>query len=247
MDTKTIKDVLVSSAATRRNFLKVAALAGAGVALGGQAVSLKAEAATDDPSSILGIALTAEFLAVTTITNALANASALGLDAATTTTLQAILAEEAIHVRYLQSYGAVPTYGTDAQAAFSYPSGATTFTDLPTLANTLVLLESAFVAAYMAAVRDFASDARADLAQLAYQIGAVEAGHRALARVVGKFVPFSDVAFESNLLGSVAAGATFLSNQGFLSPTAGNTYNYFDVLTANAITSYSHLLLQSTP
>lgn len=247
MDTNTIKDILVSSAATRRNFLKVAALAGAGVALGSQAAPFKAQAATDDPSTIIGVALTAEFLAVTTITNVLNNAAALGLNAATTTTFQAILAEEAIHVRYLQAYGATPAYGTDAQAAFSYPSGAKTFTDVPTLANTLVLLESAFVAAYMAATREFAADARADLAQLTYQIGAVEAEHRTLARVVGGFVPYSDLAFQSNLLPSVVAGATFLSNQGFLTPTAGNTYNYFDVLTANAISSYSHLLLQTTP
>lgn len=245
MDTKKVTDILASSAATRRNFLKVAALAGAGVALGGQALPLKAEAATDDPATIIGVALVAEFLAVTFQTNAVANASALGFDAPTLTTIQAILAEEAIHVRYLQAYGAVPAYGTDAQAAFSFP--ANVFSDKATYASTAVLLESAFVAAYMAAVRDFAADARADLAMLAYQIGAVEAEHRALSRLVGSFVPFSDIAFESNLIGSVADAATFLSNQGFLSPTAGNTYNYLDVLSTNAINNYSHLLLQTTP
>ena len=245
MDTNKLTDVLSSSAATRRNFLKVAALAGAGVALGGQAFPMKAQAATDDPATIIGVALVAELLAVTFQTNALANAAAIGLKPDEVTTVRAIVAEEAIHVRYLQAYGAVPAYGTDAFASFSFP--AKTFSDRLTYANTAVLLETAFVAAYMAAVREFASNARADLATLAYQIGAVEAEHRALSRVVGGFVPFSDIAFESNLLGSVADAATFLSNQGFLSPTAGNTYNYSDTLTTNAIANGASLLLQSTP
>jgi hypothetical protein len=245
VSTDKIPGVLGGSPARRRDFLKVAALAGAGVALGGKTLALPVSAATDTPPTIIGVALTAEFLAVTFQTNALANASAIGLTSAQVTTIQAILAEEAIHVRYLQAYGAVAAYGTNASASFSFPAG--TFSSASGYATTAVILETAFVAAYMAANRELAANGRADLAQLTYQIGAVEAEHRALSRVIGGFVPYSDVAFEPNLLANVAAGATTLSSLGFLSPTGGNSYLYVDSLTANAISSYSYLLTQTTP
>src|SRR5438105_2794855 len=101
-----VTDILGTSAASRRNFLKVAAAAGAGVALGRQAFPLAAHAANDDPKDGLRTLLTAEYLGVTFYTNVLANATTLGLPPAALPNLQAILAAEAIHVRGLQSYGA---------------------------------------------------------------------------------------------------------------------------------------------
>jgi hypothetical protein len=249
VDTDKVKDMLGSSPASRRNFLKIAAMAGAGLGLGGVGVALPAHAATDDPPTIVGVALTAELLAVAFQTNALANASAIGLTANEVTTIQAILAQEALHVRYLQAYGAVPAYGTNAEATFVLPAG--TFSSRTGYANAAVLAETAFVAAYMAATRDFAADGRADLAQLTYQLGAVEAEHRALARVIGGYVPYSDVAFELNLLGNVAQAATVLTNLGIIptgTPPAGAiTIQYFDVLTTNAINNYATLLTKTTP
>lgn len=235
-----VPDVLSNSPSSRRNFLKYVAMASTGVALGGIGFPLAAHAANDDPPTIIGVALTAEYLAVTFVTNALGNASTIGFTSSETTTLQAIAAEEALHVAYLRAYGAAAPYG----GPFAFPSG--TFTTRSGFANTAVLLETAFVAAYMAAVRDLAADGRDDLAQLAFQIGAVEAEHRALARVIGGFVPFSDVAFEANLIPTVATAATFLTNTGFLAPSTGNSYAYTDANQSQAL-SYAHLLTQTTP
>ena len=231
---------ILETSGSRRNFLKTAALAGAGVALGGAAFPLAAHAATDDPPTIISVALVAEYLAVTFQTNAIANATAIGLTQAEVTTIQGVVAAEAIHVDYLKAYGARDIY----TGPFAFPAG--TFTTRNGYATTAVILETAFVTAYMAAVREFAADARADLAQLAYQIGAVEAEHRALSRAVGNYLPYADLAFETNLIPNVAAAATVLTNLGFLSPTAGNSYAY-TAANQNQAMSYIGLLTQTTP
>src|SRR5690349_26074 len=99
-----VPDALSNSPSSRRNFLKYVAMASTGVALGGIGFPLAAHAANDDPPTIIGVALTGEYLAVTFITNALGNASTIGFTSAEVTTLQAIAAEEAIHVAYLRAY-----------------------------------------------------------------------------------------------------------------------------------------------
>jgi len=240
MEELLVDNEILANSASRRNFLKTLAAASAGVALGGAAFPLAAHAATDDPPTIIAVALVAEYLAVTFQTNALANASAIGLLPAEITTIQGVVAAEAIHVDYLQAYGAVAPY----QGPFAFPDG--TFTSRAGYANTAVILETAFVTAYMAATREFAADARADLAQLTFQIGAVEAEHRALSRAIGNFLPYADVAFETNLIPNVATAATVLTNLGFLSPTTGNSYAYTAANQQEAM-SYVHLLTQTTP
>ena len=55
-------------------------------------------------------------------------------------------------------------------------------TDTATFLTTLIALEEAFIAAYMAAAQIFSSLGQHDLVQLAIQIGATEAEHRAHAR-----------------------------------------------------------------
>jgi len=249
-DTNKIVDLAQSQANSRRNFLKVALAAGAGAALAGKALNvIPAHAATDDLPTIINVALVAEQLAVTFQTNALLNAATIGLKPDEVTTIQAVLATEALHIRYLQAYGAAPAYGTQQFTQFSFPAG--TFSSRKGYANTAIFLETAFVTAYMAAVRDFAADARADLAGLAYQIGAVEAEHRALSRSVGGYAPYSDLTFELNLIPNVATAATVLGGGGFLSPASGNTYTYTDFvgnsLTTNAINAYARLLTAQTP
>jgi len=244
------KEILETSD-SRRNFLKTLAAASAGVALGGAAFPLAAHAATDDPPTIISVALVAEYLAVTFQTNAIANATKIGLTPAEVTTIQAVVAEEAIHVDYLKAYGAQDLY----TGPFTFPTG--TFSSRNGYATTAVILETAFVTAYMAAVREFAADARADLAQLAYQIGAVEAEHRALSRSVGNFLPYSDLAFETNLIPNVAAAATVLTNLGFLAGgTAANDASAsasgpvtlaYTAANQNQAMSYIGLLTQTTP
>jgi len=240
MEELLVDNEILANSASRRNFLKTLAAGSAGVALGAAAFPLAAHAATDDPSTIINVALVAEYLAVTFQTNALANAGAIGLLPAEITTIQGVVAAEALHVDYLQYYGAAAPY----QGPFAFPAG--TFTSRAGYANTAVILETAFVAAYMAAAREFAADGRADLAQLAFQIGAVEAEHRALSRAIGNFLPYADLAFETNLIPNVATAATVLTNLGFLSPTTGNSYAYTAANQQEAM-SYIHLLTQTTP
>jgi hypothetical protein len=194
------------------------------------------------------VALVAEHLAVTFITNTLGNASTIGFTPAEVTTLQGILATEALHVVYLKAYGATAlgTYGSDVQAAFNFPSG--TFSNRLGWANTAIFLETACNAAYMAANREFAASGRSDLAQLTYQLGAVEAEHRALARAVGGYAPFANRAFEADLVSNVLTAATVLGGNGghnfnFLSDGG---YQYNTAVQANAL-SYASLLVQTTP
>jgi len=255
VDTSKIASPLDTAPSSRRNFVKMAAAAGAGLVAAGALVPHKALAATDDPATIIGVALTAELLAVTFQTNAIANATTIGLTPAEVTTISAILATEAYHIRYLEAFGAVPAYpGYVVNAAtqsvpFTFPTG--TFSSRAHYANVAILLETAFVAAYLAATRAFAADARADLASLTFQIGAVEAEHRALSRAVGGYAPFSDVTFELNLLPNVAAGAGFLISQGFIPATGAapntETHLYNDALTTDALTKYGGLVTQTTP
>lgn len=244
---------ILANSASRRNFLKTLAAASAGVALGGAAFPLAAHAATDDPGSILNVALVAEYLAVTFQTNALANAGTIGLTQAEITTIQGVVAAEAIHVEYLQAYGAAAPY----QGPFAFPAG--TFTSRNGYASTAVILETAFVTAYMAATREFAADARADLAQLTYQLGSVEAEHRALSRAVGNFLPYSDVAFETNLIPNVAAAAQVLTTLNFI-PSGSPSVDVNAAASASRIVTlaytaanqnqamgYINLLTQTTP
>ena len=94
-------------------------------------------------------------------------------------------------------------------------------TDVPTFLKTLIALEEAFIAAYMAAAQEFAILGQAKLAQVALQIGAVEAEHRAGARFyaiqagVITGTP-NDVAFEKSLFTSVGQAAAALQQLGFI-------------------------------
>lgn len=242
-----IEDMNKGSRESRSGFLKLLAGASAGVALGATASPLIASAATDDPITIISVALVAEYLAVTFQTNALANAATIGLRPDEIATVRAVVSEEAIHINYLKAYGAKDLYGAAGSGqAFTFP--ANTFTSRSGYATTAVILETAFVTAYMAAVRDFAANSRADLAQLAYQVGAVEAEHRALSRVIGGFVPYSDLAFETSLVSNVAGAATVLTNLGFLGNTAANPVALqFTTAAQTQALSYAHILTQQTP
>ncbi len=94
-------------------------------------------------------------------------------------------------------------------------------TDVPTFLRTLITLEEAFIAAYLAAAQEFAILGEARLAQVALQIGAVEAEHRAGVRFyaiqagVLSGTP-NDVAFEKALFTSVGQAAAALQQLGFI-------------------------------
>jgi len=166
---------------------------------------------------IINIAATAEAFAVTALGGALDNAAKglLALNAEQQQTLRAARAEEKAHYDFLISASAKPTTTT-----FTIPDPRLV-TDVPTFLGTLVILEEAFIAAYIAAAQEFAILGQAKYAQVALQIGAVEAEHRAGVRFyaiqagVLSGTP-NDVAFEKALFASIGEAASALQQLGFI-------------------------------
>lgn len=167
---------------------------------------------------IINIAATGEAFAVTILGEALASASRgeLPLSAEEVGTLTAARAAEQAHYEVLLESGAEASTLT-----FTLPSPAL-LTDASTFWTTVTQLEESFVAAYLTAAQEFAAQGEAELAQVALQIGAVEAEHRVGARfygiLAGAFtgVP-NDVAFERALFGSMADIPALLEELGFIS------------------------------
>jgi hypothetical protein len=120
------------------------------------------------------IVATAEAFVVTALGGALDNATmrTLALNAEQQQTLRAARAEEQAHYTSFTGAGATPLTTT-----FTIPDPKIV-TEVPTFLRTLTSLEEAFIAAYLAA-QEFIVLGRARDAQVALQIGAVEAEHRA--------------------------------------------------------------------
>ena len=176
--------------------------------------------ACESVQEIIDIAVTAEAFAVTALGGAIENALAGDLDL-TEEAIQALVAARAAeqaHYEFLVESGAEPLTTT-----FTIPDPAIV-TDIATFYPTLISLEEAFIAAYIAAAQVFAIRREPRLAQIALQIGAVEAEHRAGVRFfaidagVLTGVP-NDVAFEQALFTSVGEAAAALEQLGFIGGT----------------------------
>ncbi len=179
-----------------------------------------ASAGCDSVQTIIDIAATAEAFAITALGHALANVATgtLVLPAEAVQALIAARAEEQTHYDYLVAAGA-----TALTLEFTIPDDKI-ITDPATFLTTLVALEETFIAAYMAAAQEFAVLGEAGLAQLALQIGAVEAEHRvgvrffAIEAGVLKGAP-NDVVFEKAMFASVSEAAAALKTLGFIGGT----------------------------
>ncbi|MBA2278661.1 MAG: ferritin-like domain-containing protein [Chloroflexia bacterium] len=175
------------------------------------------ESGCESVQDILNIAATAEAFAVTALGGALESAAdgTLALSEEAIQSLQAARAAEQAHYEFLIDNGAEPLTTT-----FTIPDEAL-LTDPATFLTTLITLEEAFIAAYIAAAQQFVAQGEDKLARVALQIGAVEAEHRAGVRFfaieagVIEGVP-NDVAFEQALYGSVSEAAAALEELGFI-------------------------------
>jgi hypothetical protein len=176
------------------------------------------ESGCESIQDIIDIAATAEAFAVTALGGALESAAngTLALSEEAIQSLQAARAAEQAHYEFLTDNGAEPLTTT-----FTIPD-ETILTDPATFLTTLITLEEAFIAAYIAAAQQFVAQGEAKLAQVALQIGAVEAEHRAGVRFFAiteagiiEGVP-NDVAFERALFSSVAEAAATLEELGFI-------------------------------
>ena len=221
---------------SRRSLLKGAAIGMTGFAAAPAAALLipkhfahasgGGEGAEDTVAQILSIAATAEELAVTFYSHSIANASKLGINGANLAYLQAAVIEEQIHRDFEVAAGGSPLTNT-----FSFPHGNDTFEQLNLFIATLEQLEEAFIAAYLAAVKEFALLGQPDLAQLAAQICGIENEHRTLGRDIGGLIPADNWAFSPALVESVGDAVDVLAAEGYLSPKAGNSFTYHHVST----------------
>lgn len=234
--------------------LALAALPGAAAAAGsrGQSFpffpSVQGRYTTETVTTIINLADTAEHLAITFLTAAIGNAGTLGLNGLVLEIVQAALLEEIYHSQFLEAAGATPL--TDN---FSVPDPKM-LSDYVTFFSTVETAESIFVAAYMDAVREFAELGQPTLAKYAYQIGAVEAEHRTLARAAialksngAQDAPPNNKAFETDLFLYVADAARVLTDLGFLGTGAIKaSFPGYDAALA-AAGAETNSVLQKTP
>ena len=130
--------------------------------------------------------------------------------------LRAALAEEISHADLMRQLIGRADAAADPVQTFFFPAGS--FEDLATFLATLDALESAFIGAYLAAVRQFAAMAAhlssgdgpeldpkgnaysgeqlAFFAEVSASILGVEAEHRALGRVIGQSIPANQLCYE---------------------------------------------------
>ncbi len=230
-----------SAQKSRRSLLKGAAVSAAGVAtLAGTGLFLSsknsahASGSTEGPEDsivqILSIAATAEQLAIAFYHQGIIHAGKMNITGANLDYLLAAIIEEQIHRDFLVAAGGKPLTDT-----FSFPKGEDTFDDVKKFVATLEQLEEAFIAAYLAAVKEFAMYGQPGLAQIAAQIMGVEAEHRGLGRSINPDIMFADnFAFEPALVESVGDAVGYLQASGYLSPKKDNSYTYHRVSTDNS-------------
>ncbi|HEV2661229.1 MAG TPA: ferritin-like domain-containing protein, partial [Ktedonobacteraceae bacterium] len=202
------RSVLKGTVAGVTGLAAVAGVVGAGTFLaqrdeGGAAHAQFVGAAGAEPvQTILNVAITAEQLAVTFYTEALAHADRIGFGEAARLDIAAALVEEQIHEQFLAKQKAKAL-----TSKFSFPFGRQTFERMDAFIKVQQQLETLFVAAYIAAAREFAVLKRPDLVQIAMQIGTVEAEHRALGRAIGGLRPADNHAFSPALVKNVGDAA----------------------------------------
>ncbi len=179
-----------AASTTRKNFLRGAAVLGAGATgLGALAPAAafakgKKHGLTHGDLAILKAAQIAEALAVTTYTNIINTAPFFkGIPSDDQGYLRGALQEEMSHYLLEESLTGKPS----AFTTFYYPPKM--FADAQTTLNILVTLEDAFIAAYLVGVRRFSTP---DLRVTAARIMGIESDHRTLARVVGPDVAGGD-------------------------------------------------------
>lgn len=178
----------------------------------------------DSVQTILNVAITAETLAVIFYTEVLNNAHRLGLNNTAQQDIKAALVEEAIHRNFLEKQGAKPL-----TTRFSFPNGQDTFRHFDRFFQTQQQLEALFVAAYLAAGKEFAQLNRPDLVLIAAQIGGVEAEHRAIGRAIANKTPANNRAFETALLKKVSDAPGVMKKAGYLGPRNNNRWDYHEV------------------
>jgi hypothetical protein len=175
---------------SRRELLKRGAVAGTSLvsfsSLFGLSRALgQDENEGDNLETILNLAATAETLACT-MYYAVLTTGEIPFEEVDVQYLMAALDAELQHLEFLNANG-----GAALVEEFYFPPDM--FTDLSVFVPTAEALETAFVAAYLAATRRAAELGNPLLATTAAQVGAIEAQHLALIRLVGDLQPANNI------------------------------------------------------
>lgn len=176
----------------------------------------------DDLQTVINVAATAELFATTHYLAAIKGAKDLGLDDANVAYLKAAFISEQDHLELLESLGAKPVV-----SEFYVPNNL--FSDLPTFTATTEVAETAFVGAYLAAVRIFGiSKDTMPYAVTCAQIAAVEQTHLSIIRDIGKKLP-NNTSYAQYTLYNVSSAVPILQPfldgkaTGFVGPVAPPT------------------------
>jgi len=220
MNRHVVTDSYRPSTYTRRRFVQVAAVAGAGAATGAAvayhpllsaltATPASAAGCGESVQDMLNLAYTIERAATTFYYTGLTskallrspqlagssadpNAVARNGNRANCANLQAALDQEQKHAQLLANAGAVSSIGR-----FHFPAAAFQHLGYTSHAGTFLWtldhLETACIAIYLAAVKRFAALGRPDLAVLCARNLAVESEHRALYRVISQDDPANNI------------------------------------------------------
>ena len=167
---------------------------------------------TESIPDIMNMLDTIEHLLITVSTTAFTTGH-LTLDGPSMQTMQSQLAANVYHSDFLEAFGA----GSLSATFSTLPA---TLTDGVTFLRGSELVNSIAVSAYMTAAREFAELGQPTLVKNMYQLGAVHAEHRAIARVLlttagapGK-TPAANKAFETDYFVYVRDAYTFLQGLG---------------------------------
>jgi hypothetical protein len=222
-----IREGLLSSPTTRGTFLKGAAIAAASFGLtsgiasaAGLGSATRGGSMKESPQTIFNIAATAEAAAVTALYNVhvavgQGKLATSGIHVPVDTLVRivrAALREEQDHLAFVMGAGGKPLY-----TSFSFPMAI--FTNAVQTLKFFETAESVFIAAYMAANREFASGGHNKLAQYTYQIGGTECEHRTLMRAGLGELPPNNKSFETNMFAHVSGAARVLGQLGIFKPS----------------------------
>ncbi len=205
---------IATTPVSRRLLIKGAGAAGLSLTLGQTALLRTLAAESETVQDIVNIASTAESLAVTLLGGAIDSAKQghynQKIPDAVISILVAARSSEQYHLDYLLGAGAKPLTQT-----FTVPDPKL-LSDYDTLFGTIVQLESAFIAAYGAAMRQFTALKQPELVKVAYQVGTVEAEHRVLANYALGTRPANNRSFEQAKFTKVSEAADALTKLGFI-------------------------------
>jgi hypothetical protein len=224
-----------SACKSRRSLLRGAMNGAAGLVVAGTAASALTTADVLHSSAVhaevtsggatlkefFSILATGEELSATLYRLGVANHSALGITGAQLIALEAILAEEELHVCVAKALGGVP-----ATNQFSFPHGADTFNDRLLFLQAQQLIEELTNGALLAWIKDLATMGMPRLAQIGGQLIQSEGGHRVVGRVMLEANPYDNWAFGPVVVDHFTQVPSVVAAAGFLSPKSGNNFSY---------------------